>query len=382
MLEPYGPVRSLELLGTPWDSGSPHAYLAVHSTDGAGGQSNRVQLATYNEAGWSDLEMLDWDPHMANPELAFYVGSYTPTPQLFYLGGEGLGATILKSSILVPGSGWSDPVLVTDSTGMPSPIANEFDVAAGYGSGDIDILGLGMQPTCPCGSIHLHSYVSVIGSWQVQHVTEPYAHFDWPKSPKVASAYESLIAHAFWYQEAVAEDFTPFNQTLEYRTIANGEMTDAGHFLEGADLGGRIGSRVALSVDYHDHPVLAWTRTDTILGEPQPEQIWVARNWIASAVQEPDLNSPVLNLVAWPNPFNPQVSLAFELNQTQAVQLDVFDARGRRVAHLLGGVVETGSMETSWNGQDDSGRKLPSGVYFARLATDNEKVVLKLVLVE
>ena len=383
MLAPNGPVRSIEILGTTWeDSGNPDVFLAVHTTDGGGGQVNNVQFASRDQGGWSALETLDLDPQMANPQLAFYVGSYTQVPQLFYHGGDSPDERVLKSSILVPSSGWSDPAVIFTGYGMPSPIQNEFDVAAGYGTGDINILGLGAQPTCPCGTIHLHSYVSVIGAWQESNVTAHYADLDWPMSPKVVSAYESFYSHAFWYQESVADDFTPYNRTLEYRTIENGEMTDEGDFLDEPGHGGNFGSRVALSVDHFDNPVLAWTRTDTVGGVPQPEQIWVARHWESSAVPPSDLSAGQMNLSAWPNPFNPQVNIAFEMDETQAVRLDVFDARGRRLVNLLDCVLEAGPAEITWNAKDDSGRKLPSGVYFVRLTSDYEKTVLKLVLAE
>lgn len=382
MLAPDGPVRSLELLGADWDSGNPHVFLVVHTTDGGGGEANRVQFSSCDQSGWSALESLDLEPQMGNPQLTFYMGSYTQVPHLFYHGGENPSEMHLKSSFLAPSTGWSDPQLIYDLAGMPSPIANEFDVTAGFGTGDISILGLGMQPTCPCGTIHLHSYVSVIQSWQVHNVTAHYADYDWPMSPKVDSAYESFISHAFWYQEAVADDFTPWNRTLEYRTIENGGMTDMGDFLDEPGHGGNFGSRVALTVDYYDNPVLAWTRTDTIEGEPQPERIWVARHFLPTAVPESELPASPLKLTAWPNPFNPQISIAFELDQTQAIKLQVFDARGRRVATLLDGIADAGHSELSWNATDDSGRKLSSGIYFARLISDHEKSVLKLVLAE
>lgn len=72
-------------------------------------------------------------------------------------------------------------------------------------------------------------------------------------------------------------------------------------------------------------------------------------------------------LPAYPNPFNPQTTLRFEIPAAGRVQLEVFDARGRRVARLQDAALPAGSHETTWDGRDDAGQPAPSGVYFARL---------------
>ena len=73
-------------------------------------------------------------------------------------------------------------------------------------------------------------------------------------------------------------------------------------------------------------------------------------------------------LPAYPNPFNPRTALSFEVSGPQAVDLAIFDARGRRVRTLLeGSAVAAGTMTLTWDGRDDAGRNVPGGVYFARL---------------
>ena len=91
---------------------------------------------------------------------------------------------------------------------------------------------------------------------------------------------------------------------------------------------------------------------------------------------------PNLIVSAWPNPFNPQVNLAFDTDRTDAVRLDVFDVRGRRVAGLLDLVVGSGRTVVTWDGTNDAGHSLPSGVYFARLVSGTDTAIVKLVLAE
>ena len=71
----------------------------------------------------------------------------------------------------------------------------------------------------------------------------------------------------------------------------------------------------------------------------------------------------------YPNPFNPQVTLAFEVPAAgdRPVQMSIFDARGRRVAVLVDGPLAPGRHTAIWRGRDQSGRSVAAGTYFCRL---------------
>lgn len=68
-----------------------------------------------------------------------------------------------------------------------------------------------------------------------------------------------------------------------------------------------------------------------------------------------------------PNPFNPVTKIAFELPEAGRVTLAVFDIRGRRVRQLVDEAKQPGRYDVDWNGTDDSGHRLASGVYFCRM---------------
>jgi len=73
-------------------------------------------------------------------------------------------------------------------------------------------------------------------------------------------------------------------------------------------------------------------------------------------------------LPATPNPFNPRTTIAFELPRTGRVELSVHDAAGRRVRALRRGVfVPAGRHSVTWDGRDDTGTAVASGVYHVRL---------------
>nr|MEE4268421.1 FlgD immunoglobulin-like domain containing protein [Candidatus Krumholzibacteria bacterium] len=69
----------------------------------------------------------------------------------------------------------------------------------------------------------------------------------------------------------------------------------------------------------------------------------------------------------YPNPFNPQTIIPFSLPQGGEIMVEVFDARGRLVSCLAQGQYPAGPHQLTWDGTDQAGRAVPSGVYFARL---------------
>ncbi|MDD5719095.1 MAG: DNRLRE domain-containing protein [Candidatus Krumholzibacteria bacterium] len=82
-----------------------------------------------------------------------------------------------------------------------------------------------------------------------------------------------------------------------------------------------------------------------------------------------------------PNPFNPQTVVTFTLESPQNVDLTVYDLAGRPVRALRRGPCEAGSHPIAWDGADDRGCPMSSGVYVFRLATaDGARRTVKAVL--
>ncbi|MCL4304343.1 T9SS type A sorting domain-containing protein [bacterium] len=71
----------------------------------------------------------------------------------------------------------------------------------------------------------------------------------------------------------------------------------------------------------------------------------------------------------YPNPFNPETMIEFTVPHRSDVTLEVFDVLGRRVSHLISGYFEAGTHRIGWNGRNNSGVSVPSGIYFYRLTT-------------
>ena len=84
---------------------------------------------------------------------------------------------------------------------------------------------------------------------------------------------------------------------------------------------------------------------------------------------------------AYPNPFNAEVALSFDLPQAAAVALVLYDALGRPVRHLVDGPLAAGRYRFVWDGRDRDGRVVASGIYFYRLVADSFVGVGRLALV-
>lgn len=83
----------------------------------------------------------------------------------------------------------------------------------------------------------------------------------------------------------------------------------------------------------------------------------------------------------FPNPFRAGGTLALTVGEEGPVSLAIYDVSGALVRTLEDGVLEPGRYDRAWNGKDNAGRPVASGVYFARLAAGPDQANRKLVLV-
>jgi hypothetical protein len=85
---------------------------------------------------------------------------------------------------------------------------------------------------------------------------------------------------------------------------------------------------------------------------------------------------------SYPNPFNPTTQIAFVLDHQQHVTVELFDVLGRRVRRLVCGNMPVGHHSIRWDGRDEVGQNVCSGIYFCRMTVGNATVTKKLVLLK
>lgn len=88
----------------------------------------------------------------------------------------------------------------------------------------------------------------------------------------------------------------------------------------------------------------------------------------------------MLQLYNYPNPCNPSTTIAFTIDIPRAAKLVIFDAAGRKVSTLLDEDLGAGTHTVAWDGKNDNGDNVNSGVYFYRLTAGKESRTCKLLL--
>ncbi|MCH7549518.1 MAG: T9SS type A sorting domain-containing protein, partial [Candidatus Krumholzibacteriota bacterium] len=83
-----------------------------------------------------------------------------------------------------------------------------------------------------------------------------------------------------------------------------------------------------------------------------------------------------------PNPFNPSTIIEYALPQTAPVLLTIHDVRGRLVRRLVNETIAVGNRSVEWDGRDERGNSVSTGVYFYRLVASGEVLTRKMVLVK
>ena len=96
-------------------------------------------------------------------------------------------------------------------------------------------------------------------------------------------------------------------------------------------------------------------------------------------VAEPDFTGLAGN---YPNPFNPMTTISFSLSNNNHVSIDIYNIKGQKVHSLVNGVYSPGKHSAVWNGHDDNGVSVGSGVYFYRMTTGEYSETKKMILMK
>jgi hypothetical protein len=84
----------------------------------------------------------------------------------------------------------------------------------------------------------------------------------------------------------------------------------------------------------------------------------------------------------YPNPFNNETVIKFNLRRPASVTLTIYNILGQRVRMLVEGRLAAGSQTVSWDGKDDKGNDLSSGIYFYQLRAGEMSETKRLVLLK
>ncbi len=84
----------------------------------------------------------------------------------------------------------------------------------------------------------------------------------------------------------------------------------------------------------------------------------------------------------YPNPFNPETTISFDLKANSAVTIDVYNIKGQRVNRIVEGDYKAGRHTIVWNGEDNNGSQVSSGVYFYKMQSGTYTKTKKMILMK
>jgi len=84
----------------------------------------------------------------------------------------------------------------------------------------------------------------------------------------------------------------------------------------------------------------------------------------------------------YPNPFNPTTTINYQLPENSMVELAVYNLKGQKVKTLVKENLESGNHTVIWNGKDDNGKSVSSGIYFYKMKAGNFVETKKMILMK
>ncbi|MDI6809592.1 MAG: FlgD immunoglobulin-like domain containing protein [Candidatus Eisenbacteria bacterium] len=161
----------------------------------------------------------------------------------------------------------------------------------------------------------------------------------------------------------VANEVKDANQNVLYRTVLSSYATDQVRSVNCP--GGVNGWLSGDSTGICSTPLKGWQR------EVRDKVVWGRISPYIAVLGGSDGHVAVDELrSAYPNPMNPATTISFSVKTDEKVSLKVFDASGRLVRTLVDSKLRAGGHTVRWDGRNDKGVSLSSGVYFYQIETE------------
>lgn len=285
-------------------------------------------------------------------ESPWYDNADTDTGWSLSTAGDGATTGLWLRAVPVPSAGGTVQTGTDASPGTTAGLCfvtgNAADPALSVGTNDVD----GGTTTLTSPLIDLSGFSDPLMSYARWYVNEAGA----SPGTDIFTVQVSDDDGASWVElETLTNDAKPWTQVLfrvqDYVTVTTQFRI---RFLASDDFGGSIVEAAIDDLEFYD---LSY----------------------ASAVPVVPSELTRLEGVA-PNPFNPRTVIRFNLSTSGPAELSIFDLRGRRVTTLVAENLAAGQHARSWDGTDQRGQTVASGVYFVALDAAGVRSTRKLLL--
>jgi hypothetical protein len=108
----------------------------------------------------------------------------------------------------------------------------------------------------------------------------------------------------------------------------------------------------------------------------------ISTNHLATDQETAQALNPVISINNYPNPFNQNTQITWEMNKQANVEINIYNIKGQKVKQLYQSTANRGMNSLDWNSKDDSKKSLPSGIYFIRLKSEGHSSVRKILLLK
>lgn len=136
-------------------------------------------------------------------------------------------------------------------------------------------------------------------------------------------------------------------------------------------------SDISLPIGNYVYSVIAQYTT----GESEPVRTGEIN--VLSADDETEIRPLVTELQGnYPNPFNPDTNISFSVANDSHVKIEIFNLKGQKVRTLVDDKVEKGRHTVVWNGKNDLGNEVASGIFFYRMESDDYTTTRKMILMK
>jgi hypothetical protein len=185
--------------------------------------------------------------------------------------------------------------------------------------------------------------------------------------PTLISSY-----HANWVRGAVEVSWIMATEGVQYEYQVLRKTGDDEQYTElSCEINGQGKERVVRDATA-EAGKLYWYRV-LVVDEDQPV------TWFETSITTPPFEFALYQNA--PNPFNPSTRIDFTLDMAGPVSLRIYDISGRLVRSLVDGHRSVKSYTEEWDGRDDLGNEVASGIYFVQLTAGNKTLTRKAVLV-
>ncbi len=111
------------------------------------------------------------------------------------------------------------------------------------------------------------------------------------------------------------------------------------------------------------------------------ETVWHVVVTDNSPIKE-SVEARIEKIKVYPNPFNPKTTIEFNLRRESFVNASIYNAKGQLVKNMISKILSSGNHTITWNGLDNSGAGVSSGVYLFRVNCGKELKTEKLILLK